>query len=145
MISDSDCPLGDDELFCERNTSNMYGLDWKGKRSLTEEFLCQLDETKKPAVKYFSLHNFPDYGHSTTSNKHQPSRAFYLMLHHWLLSLSYILHPPHGRQDGDATVDWTSVFVTNSNASVLPATTETYASIRINVSVSLCRSTVMWR
>ena len=68
----ADCPLGDDELFCERNTSNMCGLDWKGKRSLTEEFLCQLDETKKPAVKYFSLHNFPEYGHLTASNKHQP-------------------------------------------------------------------------
>ena len=67
--NDLDCPFGDDERFCQRKIGRLCGANWKGQRSLTEELLCQLDETGY-VTKYFGLHNFPDYLQSTSSSMH---------------------------------------------------------------------------
>ena len=65
-----DCPLGDDERFCRPNVPYVCYADWNKKRSLGEELLCQLRDEKKTSIRYFGLHNFPDYPLLTTSTQH---------------------------------------------------------------------------
>ena len=57
----SDCPYDDDERFCGQNLGQLCSASQIGKRSMAEDYLCQLDERKKPAKRYFALYDFPDY------------------------------------------------------------------------------------
>ena len=70
-----DCPRGDDEHFCERKVRDLCTPRWKDKRTLAEELLCQLDDTERPPLHYFGLHNFPDYPPSTLSTKQVQLKA----------------------------------------------------------------------
>ena len=70
-----DCPRGDDEHFCERKVRDLCTPRWKDKRTLAEELLCQLDDTERPPIHYFGLHNFPDYPPSTLSTKQVQLKA----------------------------------------------------------------------
>ena len=64
-----DCPLGDDEHFCQQKVRNLCSPDWKENRSLTEELLCQLDQTSY-VIRHFGLRNFLNYPQSTSSHKY---------------------------------------------------------------------------
>ena len=65
------CPRAEEERFCKHKSVLFCNATLKGKRSLIEEFICQLDDSRPAStLRYFSLHNFPDYPHSTSSGKH---------------------------------------------------------------------------
>ena len=55
------CPFHDNEVFCGRKFRYFCGRYFKNERSLSEELICQLDDSYKPTVQYFGLHNFTDY------------------------------------------------------------------------------------
>ena len=66
----NDCPLSDDEHLCQHRVESLCTSDWKGKRSLGQELICQMDASRKPPIRYFGLHNFPNYPPLTTSTQH---------------------------------------------------------------------------
>ena len=63
-----DCPSADDERFCRRKLEHLCDSDLKNRRSLSEELLCQLDNSKKPPIRYFGLQNFPNYPSLTSTS-----------------------------------------------------------------------------
>ena len=71
----SSCFGGEDERFCQHKVPDLCGPSWDGKRTLAEELLCQLDDSRRPEIRYFGLHNFPDYPPSAALNKHLPLRV----------------------------------------------------------------------
>ena len=72
----SDCPLDDDERFCQSNTQSLCAAAQNGKRSRREDYMCQLDDSKKPAVRYFALYDFPNYPPMAPSAKQLPLQHF---------------------------------------------------------------------